>query len=215
MTSGSIQDEGRTPLESEPGVEDDVDRQLGLLFEEPPNQHASDLELEMKEICHIIDCLMRLSISMRNPKGYDKSIRGDECDIDAPYATFCAQHISEKFPKIRPALAERLGVTMAQRRAYLVYREEHSRRMGAGLLESEVADGVTTVASSLPQPNGDSKESGIGDGLSTESSTSYTWSTIGSGKCRIPPAPPESASGPFKCPLCHTIIEVRDERAWK
>lgn len=170
----------------------------------------------------VLDCLMRLAITISNPAPYDqfKSRVGvfacpDQWDI---------AHVQQKFPDIDPTISERLGKALTQRRRYFKYREEHHLRLQEGLYGDGDDKGSqgrgTTIASSLPRESKDTAPLAVAledaeDTYSELSTTSYATTSADSEQPRVPPIPKDYKSGPFLCPFCYMLISVDSESDWK
>lgn len=181
----------------------------------------------------MIDCLLRLSVTLSNPAPHDQFKSRAGADSIEQYEEWDTKHVREKFADVDTKIAERLGKAMAQRRQYFKYREKHINRLAEGLdgdglgVEADLGeDGerATTVASSLPDHLKESRGgtestmnefAGWDDSRSEMSGTSYAPSTINSDQLRVPPMPKEYIDGPFKCPFCHMIVSIDTRHAWK
>ncbi|KAK4145085.1 uncharacterized protein C8A04DRAFT_27082 [Dichotomopilus funicola] len=177
----------------------------------------------LDDVGHIVDCLFRLAITIRNPAPHDHFKSRVGTDLVSVYEQWDIEHIREKFPNALPELAERLGKATARRRQYFKYREEHVGELAEGLDTAEVVEGdggdkATTKASSIPNYL---KESHAIDNFaevdaeSNISRTSYAVSTASETQLRVPPLPEESSDGPFQCPYCRTIVSINTRHDWK
>ncbi|KAJ4276245.1 hypothetical protein NW764_009709 [Fusarium oxysporum] len=173
------------------------------------------------DIADEVNCLLRLSVAIRNPAPHDRFIKSHSIDT-SHYETFDIQHVSSKFRTIEPLLAERLGKAISRRRQFFNYRLAHRTKLSQGLTH-EGGD-AETIASSLPEYLKDVARGGqplpinaIGDEGSDSgcSQTSYATSLADLDQCRIPPLPKDSSEGPFECPFCHTIIVANTRSSWK
>ncbi|KAK3303045.1 uncharacterized protein B0T15DRAFT_538931 [Chaetomium strumarium] len=187
--------------------------------DEAPDTELGQIAADMADV---INCLLRLTVTIRNPAPHDRYIQAK--DTDASYfEPYDVQHVRSKFSEIEPWLEERLGKAISRRRQYLRYRQSHHQKLSRGLdQELDEGNGLEdeTIASSIPSHlkegrNTDTsvlRDDGSDAGMSQ---TSYATSMASSDRLTIPPLPKEAYAGPFECPLCHMIIEVRDRRAWK
>lgn len=172
----------------------------------------------LAEVGHIVDCLLRLSVTLSNPAPHDdfKSTAGAEIDD-----FWDIQHVREKFPHADPGIIQRLGMAMTRRRQYFKYREEHHNKISQGLGshdEIEVAQGgeKTTVASSIPRHLKDPIDNTMPElDVSQGSKTSYVLSNANQDQLRVPPLPMEFRDGPFMCPFCFLIVSIDTGYAWK
>ncbi|KAH8743747.1 hypothetical protein F5883DRAFT_663651 [Diaporthe sp. PMI_573] len=169
------------------------------------NDHDIELNRVLSQISGIIDCLLRLSVTISNPAPHDrfKSRAGGQVEYYEPWDI---QHVLAKFPQIDKKLAERLGRALTRRRKYFKYREDHHCRLKEGLdgdNDGASKGRATTLASSLPLHLKDTGQTslqldlGIFDDRTELSATSYAPSTVDQSELRIPPIPKEYGQGPF------------------
>ncbi|EGU86053.1 hypothetical protein FOXB_03457 [Fusarium oxysporum f. sp. conglutinans Fo5176] len=188
-------------------------------------EESDDPDTELNQIsvdiADVVNCLLRLSVAIRNPAPHDRFIKSHSIDT-SHYEIFDIQHVSSKFRTIEPLLAERLGKAISRRRQFFNYRLAHRTKLSQGLTH-EGGD-AETIASSLPEYLKDVARGGqplpidaIGDEGSHSgfSQTSYATSLADLDQCRIPPLPKESSEGPFECPFCYTIIVANTRSSWK
>lgn len=204
-------------------MEDSTDEELAAYFRNTDGDGSPDnaeLRQVLSQVEDVLDCLMRLAITISNPAPYDqfKSRAGvfaypDQWDI---------AHVRQKFPDIDPIVSERLGKALTERRRYFKYREEHHLRLEEGLNGDDDDNGSrgrgTTIASSLPHESRDTAPAALEDAEDTYSelsTTSYATTSADSGQLRIPPIPKDYKSGPFLCPFCYMLISVDSESDWK
>ena len=183
----------------------------------------SEISRILDDVGHIVDCLLRLSITIRNPAPHDHFKSRVGADLVGLYEQWDIKHIREKFPNALPGLAERLGKATARRRQYFKYREEHVGKLAEGLDAAEVAEGdggdkATTTASSIPNYLKGSHATdnfAESDAESNISRTSYAPSTASETQLRVPPLPKEYSDGPFQCPYCRMIVSINTRHDWK
>lgn len=174
----------------------------------------------LSQIEEVLDCLMRLAITIRNPAPYDQ-FRSRAGVISCP-SQWDIEHVQHKFPNIHPVISDRLGKALTQRRQYLRYREEHHLRLQEGLNSDDDDNGSkgkgTTIASSVPHDSRDDAPTALEDTEDTysdNSTISYATTCADQGVPRIPPIPSGYETGPFLCPFCHMLISVDAESDWK
>ncbi|KAL2672479.1 hypothetical protein Neosp_013190 [[Neocosmospora] mangrovei] len=196
---GSISD---TVNDGHDAVEDD----LADYFNDDGASDKSEVEQTLDEIAHVVDCLLRLSVTIRNPAPHDQFLSRAGEGLVKEFVYWDAKHVRDKFPNVDKDLADRLGRAMARRRQYFKYREEHKSRLAEGLEEDEAEfEGrATTIASSLPEhlkEAGKRTEAGanqlaiLDDARSDASATSYATSSPDSTQLRVPPIPKEHIDG--------------------
>jgi hypothetical protein len=191
--------------------------------DESPDTELGQIAVDMADV---VNCLLRLTVSIRNPAPHDRYTQAKSTDA-SHYEPFDIQHVRSKFDDIEPWLADRLGKAISRRRQYLKYRHSHHEKLSHGLDEAELGASKAledqTVASSIPshlkegrvsstqaQPvlTDDASDAGM-------SQTSYATSMATLDRLTIPPLPEEAHAGPFQCCLCYMMIVVRDRAAWK
>lgn len=178
------------------------------------------------DVTDVVNCLLRLSITIRNPAPHDRFIESATTDT-SHFEPFDIEHVRSRFSSIDPDLAERLGKGISRRRQYFKYRKAHHAKLSYSLDEHNLEakdDPPQTIASSLPEHLKDelglvySGQAGpFADDHSDTgvSLTSYATSVADSEQLRVPSFPEEASKGPFQCPFCYMIIDVKDRSAWK
>ncbi|KAL9116232.1 MAG: hypothetical protein Q9227_000603 [Pyrenula ochraceoflavens] len=174
-----------------------------------------------------VTLLLRLSMAIHSPAPHDQFMKSINIDT-SHFEKYDIIHVRQKFPQAKEYLVDRLGKAISRRRQYLKYREEHHRKLAHGveITENSFQDTSctevipqTTVASSLQTAlknmnrldfiEDSGSETGF-SGISTETSASDL------SMLRAPPLPKEAQdNSPFECPLCFTIISVRNTRSWR
>jgi len=207
-------------------MEDD-DGALGP--EEDFDDSIPDTELEQiaVDVVDVVNCLLRLSVSIRNPAPHNRFVASASTET-SHYEPFDIQHVKSKFGgTINEDLAVRLGKAISRRRQYFKYRETHHAKLSHGLdPETASQDAISTVASSIPRGLKDAKAKAIPnqpvevvneDARSDAgvSETSFATSVAEAAKLRVPPLPKEAEKGPFECPFCFTMITATSSISWK
>ncbi|KAI0142512.1 hypothetical protein F4776DRAFT_612325 [Hypoxylon sp. NC0597] len=176
------------------------------------------------DITEAVDCLLKLSVSIRTPAPHDRLKASSRMDI-SPYEAFDISHVATKFELASPKLAEHLGRANSRRRQFFMYRASHHAILSDGLNEDHdksVFGKLSTVASSIPQSlknkSLDPKielidEDEVSEGGITPTSYATTRGDID--RPHIPALPDEASKGPFECPFCFMMISVSSRRAWK
>lgn len=202
---------------SEEDSDDEDDAALfGLAIEDDCRDDASMRAIE--EICEVNLCLLRFSMTLRNPARHDQ-MKESTSTSTHHFERFDIDHVRHKFPDAQPYLHERLGRAISRHRQYFKYREEHHSKLAEGLDEEKFKDErPSTIATSLNVPSSDIPTSKV-DELETESlysATSFAPTTAGDATLRPPPLPEGGQNGaPFECPLCFGIVIAEDERSWR
>ncbi|KKO98717.1 hypothetical protein THAR02_09177 [Trichoderma harzianum] len=180
---------------------DDADLDLELYFQSDATDEQSEITAILGDIGHIIDCLLRLSITIRNPARHDQFNSRAGADTVSSYSEWDVKHIREKFDRLDDKLVDRLAMAMSRRRQYIKYREEHSKKLAHGLLdEPGEGENATTIASSIPKKLKDKENTAIFtkmdallDNMSEVSGTSYANSNATTNELRVPSIPKENS----------------------
>ena len=186
---------------------------------------AMELDEILAGIAECINCLFRLSVSIRNPAPHDRFRQLKQTDTSL-FEQYDIPYVREKFPEATDEwITERLGKANSWRRQYFKYRKEHHERLSSGLEGETTDDGKTnTVASSLPlnlkERDSEGNELSQGaedqDGLSESGHTETTYaSRSATGEARMPPLPSLATTGPFECPFCYMIISAPTTHSWR
>ncbi|OTA65390.1 hypothetical protein K449DRAFT_431992 [Hypoxylon sp. EC38] len=207
----------RTPWDELPSEGENLDRDLDgpvggfVEFKTEVAQISADIK-------EVVDCLLRLSVSIRNPAPHDRLKAYTRINV-SHYEAHDISHISEKFRLASPKLAEHLGKANSRRRQFFLYRDSHHNILSEGLNEDSK---LSTVASSIPPYlKDDLLDVGLGpideDELSESgvTQTSYATTRGGSDRLYVPALPAMASKGPFECPFCYSMITVSSKRAWK
>jgi hypothetical protein len=193
------------------------------LYENDEDEDFPETELGQiaTDVAEVVNCLLRLSVAIRNPAPHDRFIASAPTDT-SHYEPFDIQHVRSKFGTISEPLAERLGKAISRRRQYFKYRESHHLKLSRGLEPGEEVDNQSTVASSIPEQM---KNSGLNptppvideDALSDSgvSQTSFASSVANTEKLRVPPLTKDAQKGPFECPFCFMVIVATNTVSWR
>lgn len=229
---------GDTPGNGPDSDRDSLDEELEKLWTDGGRDpdDRTDLDLALSGIRNAVDNLLRLSAAIRNPASHDHFKSKIAAAHGEIYEPEYKRHVSEKYNHLEEVVVERLAKSMARRRQYFKYREEHASRIAEGVEEigegnddcddvSEYTANQTTI-SSLP---GHLKDEALAataaemadvyddrdDVQSQASETSYATTNVDSTEFRVPRPPPGWLHGPFECPFCHMIISVDSRHQWK
>jgi hypothetical protein len=206
--------------------EEDDDISVGepdLLEDDSDDDELPKTELEQIAFSALdtVNCLLRLSVALRNPAPHDRF--ATSVPIDAShFESFDIQHVQAKFQKVDDILAQRLGNAISGRRQYFKYRESHHLKLAHGLDPKDQGDGKSTIASSLPghikSADFDNSLFATNEDAASEagvSQTSFASSLTDTNSLRIPSLPKSAESGPFECPFCFMIITATNRMSWK
>ncbi|KAK3685899.1 hypothetical protein B0T22DRAFT_482821 [Podospora appendiculata] len=225
----SLNDEHGSPLDEE--------SKSAAPEEETDSEDEDEPALE-DELCQIlfsivevINCLFRLSVSIRNPTPHDRFKRSAFTDTST-YEPYDIGHVRMKFPSAEGPIVDRVGKSISRRRQFFKYRELHHQKLARGLEHDsdELAvpedTGKSTIASSIPQHLKTSmtgnrmnpetvNEDELSDGGRSQATSYATASTTNTARPKIPPMPKQATGEPFECPFCFQIILVTSKAAWK
>lgn len=97
---------------------------------EPEDEMDSTTELQERflEIAHVITCLYKFSIVIRNPAPRDRLQKCASIDV-SHYEFFDIQHTSHKFPVAGEYLIDRLGKANSRRRQLFKYQGSHHNKL--------------------------------------------------------------------------------------
>ncbi|KAH7317138.1 hypothetical protein B0I35DRAFT_267675 [Stachybotrys elegans] len=218
-----------------PTSKDTIDQAVLLLAERLAQQDLSnevrrEATTEMTELfLNIQSCvghLFALSILIRRdrPRGRTRPHQFSQQEIDSGPDTV---HLKDKFPKLRgnPWLAGRLGLSIAQQREYIRYRQSHRRSLSKS--NDNVGDDgqsvLTTKATTFEQPLSNSEidmtTRSMYSGATTLASTAQ--GELSSGR-RIPHLTDMRLDGVqlaygkhIECPYCRTIQVIKNRNHWK
>jgi hypothetical protein len=221
----SILDETKIPWDQESLGEESDDESIS-----GPDDYdigfATEMDQISVDITEVIDCLMNLSVSIRNPAPHDR-FRGSMKTDTSFYEPADIAHVQAKWNKADPSLVELLGKANTRRRQYFKYRESHHQKLSRGLdidfdAGKTTSERQSTVASSIPDELKVSSSLGLSFTVDVDqrsdsgfTQTSYSPSADLSNRPRFPALPSEAASGPFQCPFCFAMITVTTSNAWR
>ncbi|KAK6838008.1 zinc finger transcription factor ace1 [Apiospora arundinis] len=182
----------------------------------------SELEQLLADICEIVNYLYKVSAGLRNASQHDRVMSSLSIDM-AHFETYDIEHVRNKHPKVEYDIAKRLGKAISKRRHYFKYRESHRGKLGSGLEAGgdRLADGQSTIASSLPDSLKKAEPADIHLNVDDNSEsgftqTSFATSVADSANLRVPPPPKEARTQEyFECPFCFMVLSAQTRRAWK
>ncbi|EFY99831.1 zinc finger domain-containing protein [Metarhizium robertsii ARSEF 23] len=167
----------------------DIDAELKEILGDEKFEFNSELDQLSVDIADIINSLLRLSTTIRNPAPHDHFMSTEYAE-DSYFSDFDARHVEAKYKDANQDL----------RRRHFKYRESHHAKLSQGL---DLDQGCTeageksTVASSVPLAMKDPGNSAPLFGELDEddhsetgnSQTSYATTAPESEKLRVPPLP--------------------------
>jgi hypothetical protein len=173
----------------------------------------------------IVDCLFRLSISIRNAPPHDRFKEAHLINTSHFKASDIG-HARDMFPLAPKPLTELIGKAISRRRQFFKYRALHHRKLASGIDNLGGVEGAeaSTIASSVPgdmrsgSPGPENADSEVlnEDGASQSgwTDTTYGHSADGGLHSKIPPLPKEAGERPFECSFCFTVIFATTTKAW-
>ncbi|KAG7053846.1 Transcription factor RfeG [Colletotrichum scovillei] len=97
-----------------------------LMVDDDPDISA-DIEVFVERIPDIVNCLMRLNDTIKDPGEMDRYL-SYHTDTSA-FEALATQHVVDKFEGIQAYLARRLGKAISRRRQHIEYRKAHQERL--------------------------------------------------------------------------------------
>ena len=216
----------KTPWDELEGDDESLLDEMGLKADSDDDEFPeTELGQIATDVADVINCLLRLSVAIRNPAPHDRfAASGTAIDTDH-FEPFDIQHVEGKFSQVDKDLATRLGKAISRRRQYFKYRESHHSKLSEGISAEPSApkDTVSTIASSIPEETKglsfdrtqlvSMDEDAISD--SGVSQTSFASSIAETETLKIPPLPKEAEKGPFECPFCFMMISTTTTISWR
>lgn len=176
-------------------------------------------EQALGEAHEAITCLLRLSMTLRNPARHDL-LKQAAVTTTRHFEPHDINYVQEKHPRAPDFLQRRLGKAISKNRQYFKYREDHHLKLSDGLDEAdgEREDRPSTVATSVQQ-SGETNavlEDVIGETESIYTATSFAPTTAGDASLKPPPLPEAGQNGePFECPLCYGVVVAENQHSWR
>lgn len=209
-----------TPWDQMPEEADDGEGESNQGIDSEEDMPGTEIEQIAMDIKEVVDSLLRLSITIRNPAPHDRFLVSSSIDT-SHFEAFDIQHVQSKFEDTGPWLAERLGKAISRRRQYFKYRQKHHEKLAYGMDEKDDDRGVapSTLASSIPDKLKKGNKTLLDDDNDSNadwtSQTSFATSIGGLEQLHVPPLPKEAEKGPFECPFCFMIVSITARKAWK
>ncbi|OAQ96021.1 hypothetical protein LLEC1_03764 [Akanthomyces lecanii] len=185
--------------------------------EEGPETELQQITLHCKDI---VDSLLGLSTTIRNPAPHDRFMAASTTDVSI-YEQHDINHVRELYNDLLPWQVERLGTAISTRRQCFRYRQTHHEKLAFGLddeQDNRKEKAPSTLASSIPDALKTKALSALREEEHDEqeymSQTSFATSTGQGDARRIPPLPAEAETGPFECPFCYCVIVAHTRQEW-
>ncbi|KAH8890590.1 hypothetical protein GQ53DRAFT_613633, partial [Thozetella sp. PMI_491] len=212
---------GKTPWDQlSAETSEDEDQNEGLEDAEPGDFPTTELEQISTSVTDVVNCLLRLSVSIRNPAPHDRFVESLRSDT-SHFEPYDIGHVREAFNLLEEYLVERLGKANSRRRQYFEYRKNHHDKLAYGLEDAGDIAAQSTIASSIPEQLKDHISAiqaprVFEDDHSESGATQTSFATAADSKNRRVPSLPEAAYlGPFECPFCFMMISVTGRASWK
>ena len=176
----------------------------------------TELQQIFHDIEHIITCLYKISVTVRNPTPHDRYIKVHEIDTSF-FEPYDIQHVKGRYPKAPEYLAVRIGKAISRRRQYFKYRELHGAKIAQNLdaENTETTLSETTASGYNKKPTSQRSETASISGM-TETSYATSAGSLRGNSARMPSMPKAAANGQyFECPYCYMIDSVKDTHAWR
>jgi hypothetical protein len=193
--------------DTEPAAEHDFadDEEDGGQFVE---EGATELDQISGDISEVIDCLFRLSVSIRNPACREALPMGTE--IEAQVHVYI-EDVRKAFREADEEMIGRLGRANAHRRQYFSSQEQRRKNLVRGIAEAQDGGSAGKVKQE-PDAIGEDKPS---SGQTKTTAPSVASSLVARHRPRIPPLPKDATSRPFECPYCYRMVFATTTRAWR
>jgi hypothetical protein len=101
---------------------------------------TTDLEYAFLDISHVITCLYRFSVTLRQPTPRDRFHKYAAIDV-SHFEPFDIQHVRNKFPQAQKYLSERMGKANTRRRQLLRYHKKHHDKIARFIDASPIPEG--------------------------------------------------------------------------
>lgn len=192
-------------------------------------QSTSELQSLMSDLIEINDCLLRISVTARDPAPHDQYVAFNDPDATALEA-WDLFHIQIRFPLADEGVAKQLAKAMSYRRQCLEYRRDqhnslkskadadavNAERMAFHeLRESIMVSPPGQQATDHSDLDDDSNAYKVTLSSNRQPSSSLFDSVRGHVRERYWPTWPDSASGkPVECLLCYRMVVARSSKEW-
>ncbi|KAI1400293.1 hypothetical protein F4819DRAFT_378459 [Hypoxylon fuscum] len=199
-----------TPNDSDHDVEDQI------------TPGASDFEYQTVlsqlaiDVSNIVNCLLRLSISICNPAPHDRVFSKDT--YIPGFEAYDINHVKAMFHNADEFLVTRLGIAISRRRQYFNYCELRRKKLTTSLDpdSSQALLGVkSTVVSSMPAESKHPAVTMLGSGQLKKGDQSDTEPIQIPVATLVPPLPKQSNRGPFECPFCFMMVSIETTENWQ
>ena len=185
-----------------------------------PRSEISELWLVVGDI---ITSLLKLSVLVRQSSSRNKLDRAARAVAKATASseimTSDVEYVRHKFPKLEANqwLLQRLGEASMQRRRFLLYAQEHERRLAS--VENESASGPTEASSRaatvLPAKFDVSSLEDL-DGANAASTTLFGRGLNDGDRRQVVPLSFVCVDGqPATCPYCRDTVHFKTGKAWR
>ncbi|KAF8244040.1 hypothetical protein K440DRAFT_663731 [Wilcoxina mikolae CBS 423.85] len=203
---------------------------------------VTELEDCCLDISHVVSCLYKFSVAIRDPASRDLFRKCSKIDV-SHYEAFDLGHVTDKYPvpDTYIYLIERLAKANTRRRQLLKYYEMHHEKIvGEGRVREQDAEplgedggfeGRDYLSESNPETTattfvGKDVDIDVERGFERDwdaqseggySQTSFASSINTPGNLRVPPPPDQESAldgDPFLCPYCRSMISVNGRQSW-
>ncbi|KAF4846817.1 hypothetical protein CGCSCA4_v005974 [Colletotrichum siamense] len=170
---------------------------------EEVERHVFEQEWVISEVTDVIDCLLRLDISIKNPTPLDRfAVYSTAHEVDEePDVSL----VRERFTGIDDYLSERLGRAMSRRRQYLKTNQARYLNMVGGFylrpFPNQNEGGAWSTLSDMYEDGGVESDSEPLD--------------VSQDDLKIPSIPIELYKRLFQCPYCLRKVIIQDKDSWE
>ncbi|KAI1828135.1 hypothetical protein F4861DRAFT_244970 [Xylaria intraflava] len=166
--------------------------------------------MALASITHVVDCLLRLWVPIRNAPAHDQFTSQAGKQALAIYAEHDMRHAEANFPNIDIEIARRLGRSITASRQFFRHRgDEYARltrdrdAMGDDDNDGDFWQGFDTTNDNLTSTSS-----------YAPSTTSFAPSHGNSEHLAMPPEPNGYLNRPVLCPFCYSMILVSSRHHW-
>lgn len=194
-----------------PQDEDEAD-QDGAADVQDEDMPETELDQIALDVAEVVDGLLRLSMSIRNPAPHDRFIASLPTET-SHFEASDIQYVQSRFTSLPYWLAERLGKAISRRRQYFRYRQAHHEAIPWTLgMRYDMAVFPITMASSIPEKIEGEKYPGA---EVDDYSAAGARSVFHKPRLRVPPLFREAGMEHFVCRFCYMMIIARTRTDWK
>ncbi|OTB16711.1 hypothetical protein K445DRAFT_366048 [Daldinia sp. EC12] len=170
-----------------------IEQEWAEYFLEDSEWNQPIIDMVLKDITHVLDCLLRLSIAIANSSPYDQ-FHYEEQDM---------RLIKDKFPLLSDNTTARLAKAIGWRRQYMKYLMSFFSRGPRSAKKSTILATGTGDETNIASPESSSNKP---ESFDASKEVSY-WPSI-------PPLPKKYLGRRINCKFCSIYITINSEEDW-